>query len=132
MDWCDILHGLLHLNAMHVGLLLRAAWKGKRIITTNHDVTLIWPNGTKIRYDGPCTNRAGPIVCMQCLKRSRTPNPLADAGKAAAERAAGWIDSRERSDLALGHAAFQDLSEEVDPFGNGPRALFPGSGLATL
>lgn len=71
VDWCDI----LHLNCMHVGLLLRAAWKGKSILTTNHDVTLICPNGTKIRYDGPCTNRAGPIVCMHCLKRSGTPRP---------------------------------------------------------
>jgi glycogen synthase len=71
VDWCD----LLHLNAMHVGLLLRAARKRKAIVTTNHDVTMICPKGVKIRHDGPCTNRAGPIVCMTCLKRSNTPQP---------------------------------------------------------
>jgi glycosyltransferase involved in cell wall biosynthesis len=71
VDWCDV----LHLNAMHVGMLLRAVRKRKRIVTTNHDVTMICPRGFKIRHDGPCTNRAGPIVCMTCLKRSRTPKP---------------------------------------------------------
>jgi glycosyltransferase involved in cell wall biosynthesis len=71
VDWCD----LLHLNTMHVGLLLRAVLRRKRIVTTNHDVTMICPKGNKIRYDGPCRNRAGPVVCMKCLKRSHTPKP---------------------------------------------------------
>jgi glycosyltransferase involved in cell wall biosynthesis len=71
VDWCDV----LHLNAMHVGMLLRAVRKRKRIVTTNHDVTMICPKGTKIRYDGPCTNGAGPVVCLRCLKRSGTPRP---------------------------------------------------------
>lgn len=72
VNWCD----LLHLNTMHVGLLLRAAWKRKRIVTTNHDVTLICPKGTKFRYNGPCNVRAGPAVCMHCLWRSSPPEPL--------------------------------------------------------
>jgi glycosyltransferase involved in cell wall biosynthesis len=71
VDWCDV----LHLNAMHVGLLLRAAWRWKKIVTTNHDVTMICPKGTKVRYDGPCNVRAGPVVCLHCLKRSGTPRP---------------------------------------------------------
>jgi glycosyltransferase involved in cell wall biosynthesis len=71
VDWCD----LLHLNAMHVRLLLQAVRKRKTIVTTNHDVTMICPKGTKIRYDGPCFDRAGPVVCMRCLRRSGTPEP---------------------------------------------------------
>jgi glycosyltransferase involved in cell wall biosynthesis len=72
VDWCD----LLHLNAMHVGLLLQAVSKRKTIVTTNHDVTMICPKGTKIRYDdGPCFDRAGPVVCMHCLRRSGIPDP---------------------------------------------------------
>lgn len=71
VDWCD----LLHLNAMHLGLLLQAVRKRRTIVTTNHDVTMICPKGTKVRYDGPCRNRAGPVVCMICLRRSGTPDP---------------------------------------------------------
>jgi glycogen(starch) synthase len=71
VDWCDV----LHLNSMDVGMLLRAVRKRKKIVTTNHDVTMICPKGFKIRHDGPCTNRAGPIVCMTCLRRSGTPRP---------------------------------------------------------
>lgn len=72
IDECD----LLHLNAMSVDLLLYARRKGKKVVSSFHDVTMICPKGDKMRWDGPCMKRANPLMCYRCLKKTKSPKPL--------------------------------------------------------
>ncbi|MEM1355065.1 MAG: glycosyltransferase family 4 protein [Planctomycetota bacterium] len=72
VDWCDV----LHINAMHVGLLMRARRRGKKVIATYHDVTMICPKGTKMRTDGPCMKRQSPLMCFNCLRSHNEPKVL--------------------------------------------------------
>ena len=63
---------VLHLNVMKPALRFRALVHGTKVVTTYHDVTPICPKGVKIRWNGPC-NGAGPAICLECMKRSGTP-----------------------------------------------------------
>lgn len=72
IDDCD----LLHLSAMSVDLLLHARRKGKKVVTTYHDVTMICPKGNKMTFDGPCMKDMSTLMCYRCLKKTGNAKPL--------------------------------------------------------
>ncbi len=66
---CD----LVHLNAFHPRLFLQTILQRRRIVCTYRDLTMICPKGTKWKPEGPCLHPASPRVCLDCMRRSGTP-----------------------------------------------------------
>jgi glycosyltransferase involved in cell wall biosynthesis len=61
---------LVYLNGLDLGILMYAKFRGKRVVMSYRDLTMICPKGTKWLETGPCLHKASLGKCIPCLRSS--------------------------------------------------------------